>query len=160
MRVLFVTLCLAACGASAFEKKKMSPEAPLPAMLEGKYEATDGSEKDIPKDKPVVIAFSGSFCGACNDEAREWKSYLGDRDPQKVKILTISVSDTQAMLAKWLKLLGAKWEFGIDKEDLFSNYCQESLIPCVLVSVDGKIVYKNVGTTSHQTLEKWSGKWE
>jgi hypothetical protein len=153
---------VASCGCGALAAERVSQHIPSVEgkKFEGKYENAAGEVVDIPTDKPLVIAFSGKFCQPCNLEITDWKMYLGAIDPEPVKLMTVSIVDSQAKTQDWKKQKGAAWEFGTVENDLFDKYCPENLIPCTLVVKDGEVVHKHIGTASHLSLELHSGKWK
>lgn len=160
MKVFFLSCFLSACSFAGTQQQSAVEPSIDGRVFEGSYENAAGESVMIPTDKTLVVAFSGKYCMPCNMEIADWKSYLGAIDPEPVKLLTLSIADSQAKTQGWKKEKGAAWEFGTAEDALFNKYCTEGLIPCTLVVKDGVIVNKHIGTASHLTLEVFSGKWK
>ncbi len=155
-RVIAAMFLISGCAQGVEQSETQQPES----AFSGKYTNAAGVIVSIPTDKPLVVAFSAKFCSPCNMEVADWASYVQGADPQAVKLLTLSVSDSMAVTQAWKQSKKAAWEFGVDSEHVFEKYCTEGLIPCILVVKDGQIALKEIGYQTHAALELVSGKWE
>jgi hypothetical protein len=139
-----VTFSLVACGSSVEDEKEKSV---IGMPLQVTYTHADGNQYSVPTDKPLLLAFSGSFCGSCNTEVDHYVAFLKGKDPKKVKLLTLSTSDSLEDALQWKADKRASWEFGIAKSSEALKYCPR-LVPCNLVVKNGVIIHREVGVLS------------
>jgi hypothetical protein len=129
----------------------------------GSYQKADGSVGKLEDlaDKPLVLEFSTRTCSACNAQGAMWKSYLGSRDPENVKLLTIMLGSSAQQAEAHKEQHGYSWEYAAGSSDLYRKYCPMNLVPCNLVFMPGKgLVHRQYGSEAAQQLEFFTGKWE
>jgi thioredoxin 1 len=89
------------------------------------------SFKDIIKgDKPVLVDFYADWCGPCKQQAPILKQ-LADRSGDRIRIVKVNVDHSQAAAQQY----------------------QIRSIPTMILFKDGKIVWRQSGVQSLNTLE-------
>jgi thiol-disulfide isomerase/thioredoxin len=127
----------------------------LPGVLAQDIPIQKMSEIDTSKGI-IVLDFMATWCGPCRvqmDELKKVYEQYGD----KIRIISVDVDarETEGLLAKYRKEVGAEWEFAIDDNGTFNAYKNFlNNIPTLVILKDGKMVYRSIGKTTSADLIK------
>lgn len=164
---LLAWVLVAGCGQNVPVTKKPVVEEKQKAQaakFEGKFTAIDNEAIDLSKsDQPFVLIFASDTCATCTAETRALGKLFNEKGglPVNVDLYTILIGALVEDAQDWKDYLSVRWTVGIDPGDqLFRQYCQEALTPCVLVfnHINGKIT-KFIGESGPEELQKESGEW-
>ncbi len=135
-------------------------------MISGTYLPLNGASQlsfSSLFNKPLVIFLAGQFCISCGEETDEVKSYVRNKVPVNVNLLTLLVAAVNEDGRDWQTEKKVPWGVGTLADDLMiRKYCPAIQTPCTLV-VDkaGRIIFSENGKVLPSRLEDVTGvKWE
>lgn len=104
------------------------------------------------KDKPLFIVFSGSWCGACRQEAPIIEK-MHQQFKDKIYFLGVAVNDDADAAKNFAQSNNLTYPIAIGNNDVFTAY-KISGVPSMFFIKEGKIVDSAVGGLPEQELKQ------
>lgn len=112
------------------------------------------NEKIKKTDKLVLVEFWATWCSSCKEMEPMIKELYGDFREQKFEMLSVSIDETPADVAKHLKTKPFPNPVLIDPAGKGWKEWKVENVPAFFLVKDNEIVWQAVGKQERETLEK------
>lgn len=133
-------------------------------FLKGSYtDPNTGKSIDLGglNDKTTVIIFAQDTCQVCSEEAMAYSKYAKEKGlPKNFQLRHLLVESYPEDAIDWKNAHNLSWPVGVVTFNLFTSYCPEKKVPCLLVYKPNEgITFQHTGEVSINQLLKETNGW-
>jgi thiol-disulfide isomerase/thioredoxin len=119
---------------------QIAPDFTLQTALDEQFRLSDNVGKKI-----IVLNFFATWCGPCRDEMPELNRYFEQHSASSLLLVGIDANEKQDAVNQFIKDMKIDFPTGIDNGAIQQKYGVNSYPTTVLIGVDGKVQFYEVG---------------